>query len=145
MRRFIKVFRALSNSRLIQDLGRDEIIAKANNDNDFCLLQQYLTENDYFQQGDSTVFVMEDPESDFKIHSFQANYSRNKDAKSAEFIFQVTPDRDNNTFISISDNGDFQEVISVGKNGKIRFNSSNFIKDIFNSLSTWLATKFRRD
>jgi hypothetical protein len=133
---FIKAFRALSNSRLIQDSVRDEIIAKANNDDSFCLLQQYLNDNGYFQQGDSRVSVMEDPRSDFKVYSFQINYSRTKDTKIAEFIFQIFPKSPNNIFISVSDseNEIFQEHISVDKNRKIRVNSNNFLADLYSRI-----------
>lgn len=142
---FIKAFRALSNSRLIQGSVRDEVICKANNDSKFCLLQQYLNDNNYFQQGDSRVFLMEDPKSDFKIFSFQVNYSRTKDAKSAELIFQLTPNRGNNTFISLSESEDFQGTVSVDKNNKIRFYSGNFLINLRGTISTWFTAQFNRD
>jgi hypothetical protein len=143
----IKAFRALSNSQLIQDSVRDEIIAKANNDDNFCLLHQYLNDNDYLQQGDSRVFLMEDPRSDFKVYSFQANYVRTKDTKIAELIFQILTDRPNNVFISISDpeNEVFQEHISINKSRKIRVMSGEFLANLFTKISTWFTATFHRD
>jgi hypothetical protein len=143
----IKAFRALSNSQLIQDSVRDEIIAKANKDDNFCLLQQYLNDNDYLQQGDSRVFLMEDPRSNFKVYSFQVDYIRTKDTKIAEFIFQILTDRPNNVFISISDseNEIFQEHISIDKNREIRVMSGEFLASLCTKISTWFTTKFHRD
>jgi hypothetical protein len=143
----IKAFRALSNSQLIQDSVRDEIIAKANNDDNSCLLQQYLNDNDYLQQGDSRVFLMEDPRSDFKVYSFQSNYLRTKDTKIAEFIFQILTDRPNSVFISISDseNEIFQEHISIDKNREISVMSGEFLANLCTKISTWFTTTFRRD
>jgi hypothetical protein len=140
---FIKTVRALPNSRPIQGVDRDGIIEAASRDNNFCALKRYLEENEYIIEGDSTVFIMEDPQSDFKIYSFQTNYVRIQSEKSAELMFQSFPYRNNNVLISMSEYGTVQDIISIGKDGKIKSEAGNILEDIRNNISAWFTTTFR--